>query len=1282
MRTLRDLVLASLLLTTAGLVAADPATIAFSLISAGVSGSVAVFIGNFLLPGLLLGVSMYQTSAARRKQKAAAARQRAEYNAGLSDRFATVISTEAPQQVIYGETYVGGAIVAIFQSNRSPDSATRSFGIEGKNQDALKHLVVVLAAHECEEISQIKIDGTVIGPLDGSGFVTSGEFASSRTVSYSTQHVVGAGGFINLPRTPSAVRLVGWFPGGDQDVQYPTILGVSGSVVQIPVGFVGLTVGVTYDAIEYMSTVRVQKHLGVPGEAADAYLMAAVPSRWTADHKLSGYCYLVVTLDLNERRFQGGPPQIQALVRGKKIYDPRTDTTAWSQNPALCIADYLQSPMWQGSSAVSVTEADVIAAANACDESIPNPLFGVEAGAPAEVPRFTCNGAFTTDLGSEAVLEDLAESMAGYAFVGGGWRILAGVWSTPVATLDADNADGDIEIVQVGSKWSEVFNSVRGNYVQLAATATEDFPPYSNNALVEADGQELWEDVSFPFTNRAWRCTNLARIRVEKSRNGLTLRWPASMEHWGLTPGDRVWVNHPSYGFVNKTFKVTEWAFSLNSPVVLTLQEDAAAVYDPHDQIVLDQTPNTALPNPFLIPSVAGLGAESGTSQLLVTADGTVQASIMVSWTRDESMPASSTVVLQHRPISAPDGEQVQTVRLPGDQASARISGYAEGEAVHIRVRYENLLAEGDWSTLAHVVVGKSEPPSNVPSASVEYDPIAQGLTLRWGAVADPDIDFYEVRSADSGWGGPGALFRGNALSTPVAPSSGAWYVRARDTTGHYSVVSTATSYAFPTVPQVSAVSHLFADTSLTTATVTISWVDAAPPFGLGAYRISHSGGSVTTRSNSVTLPADWLGDRLYSIATLDRYGNESAAVLYSVTKLAPLPVSNFRAQVIDNTVLLYWTLPARTSLPIAHVHLRRGADWEGAEEIGTKDGEFTSLAELTSGEYTYWIAVVDTDGNESTPISLTTFVSQPPDFIFNAEYVWDRTGTLNNAALSGPGVLMPVNTTETWAQHFVNNGWSTPAAQISAGYPVYAQPGLTSGYYEQIFDYGTVLASSSVTVTVAGNVAAGSPVTQVITSISLDGSSWTDYPGLTNVFALNFRYVKVRVSATQAAAGDLFELTQMSVRLDSRLKTDAGSVSAVSTDASGTVVNFNTDFVDVVSIAPAALGVAARYAVADFLDEVKSGTYSVVSNVATINTTAHGLLPGQRVRLMPSTGSLPLDTYTVASVVNANSYTVSVTHPNTSGALLTYPNSMRVYLYDTSGVRQSGPVSWTIRGS
>ncbi|NDG64733.1 MAG: hypothetical protein EBY29_14925, partial [Planctomycetes bacterium] len=369
-------------------------------------------------------------------------------------------------------------------------------------------------------------------------------------------------------------------------------------------------------------------------------------------------------------------------------------------------------------------------------------------------------------------------------------------------------------------------------------------------------------------------------------------------------------------------------------------------------------------------------------------------------------------------------------------------------------------------------------------------------------------------------------------------------------------------------------------------------------------------------------------------------------------------------------------------TLPIDGALIKRGATWATATEIGTKTGSFTTILETAGGTYTYWIAVTDTDANLSTPVSVTVNVSAPPDFVFNGSFSSAFAGTLSSAIKDQSGFLvLPVNTTETWDSHFTSRSWTAPSDQVTAGYPVFIQPAAGSGYYEEVFDFATVLASSKATVNYSGVIVAGSPAVSVTISLSANGSTYTDYVGVTEVYGSNFRYVKVRLTVTAAVATALYQLNTLSVRADAKQRTDAGMVSALSTDATGTIVNLSAEFIDVASITLTPGGTSSSTAVYDFLDSVIIGTYSVTTNVATINATAHNLIAGQKVKLTFSSGTAPSGTYTVASVIGVNSYTVAITTADTTGNVSTYPESFRVYLFNSSGTRISGSVSWAVRG-
>ena len=125
---------------------------------------------------------------------------------------------------------------------------------------------------------------------------------------------------------------------------------------------------------KFTGLLTVTKHLGTPGEAADAALTADVP-KWTSACKLSNCAYLYVKLKYDRNAFSG-LPTITADVRGRTLYDPRDGQTRYSNNPALVIRDYLSNAIYgRGIASSAIDDTSIAAAANACDIRITAPSF-------------------------------------------------------------------------------------------------------------------------------------------------------------------------------------------------------------------------------------------------------------------------------------------------------------------------------------------------------------------------------------------------------------------------------------------------------------------------------------------------------------------------------------------------------------------------------------------------------------------------------------------------------------------------------------------------------------------------------------------------------------------------------------------------------------------------------------------------------------------------------------------------------------------------------------------
>ncbi len=662
---------------------------------------------------------------------------------------------------------------------------------------------------------------------------------------------------------------------------------------------------------------------------------------------------------------------------------------------------------------------------------------------------------------------------------------------------------------------------------------------------------------------------------------------------------------------------------------------------------------------------------------------------LSVSYVNASALPTSTeSVEVQYDLFSSDSGVNFRSVFVPYQNGSATITDVKEGETYKIRMRYVSRTGRvGNWTSYSnHTVVGKTNPPSQVTEFVISSDKSSGQLLLSWHPNLEYDVSTYEIRTEDTGWGTGDyrRVFYGDSTKAFVkyaTNGSATFYIRAVDSSGNYSLISSVISFIPDTVPNIVDIVYSYSDTALTSATVTLSWTEVTTSqFNVAFYELTYNGTTRTVKANSITLPADWVGNRTFTIKTVDVHGNKSSGYSEAIAKVVPNPPTDVRTQVVDNTVMLYWTLPVRTSLPIDHILIKKGPLYDSAVVLGDKKGEFTTINESTGGNFTYWLVAVDTEGVQSTPASVTTLVSEPPDFVFHGEFNSTFTGVKSSATFDGTVLALPVNTTETFEQHFTTRSWSNPQDQVNAGYPIFIQPSGGTGYYEEVFDFGQPLASSRVLLNYKGAAIAGSPIVVTKISLSLDNSTYVDYNGVTDVFGLNFQYVKIRITVTEPSNVGLYEITELTVRLDAKLKNDAGTISAVSTDSLGTIVNFNKEFIDVQSVTVSPSATTPVIPVYDIKDAFVSGTYSVSSGICTVNINNHGMITGQNVKLFINSGSGATDIYTVTNY-STNSFTVNMSVANTSGNCSMYPQSFRIYLFNNSGTRVTATTSWSIKG-
>ena len=118
--------------------------------------------------------------------------------------------------------------------------------------------------------------------------------------------------------------------------------------------------------------VTVQRFTGTQDQEPPAGLVAVWPEY---DDALPGlaYVYLKVKAPSSEAQEQAavdGFPHVVLVVKGRKVYDPRTETTEYSANPALALADYLWTDAGEARGFDGLDWASVAVCADACDEEV------------------------------------------------------------------------------------------------------------------------------------------------------------------------------------------------------------------------------------------------------------------------------------------------------------------------------------------------------------------------------------------------------------------------------------------------------------------------------------------------------------------------------------------------------------------------------------------------------------------------------------------------------------------------------------------------------------------------------------------------------------------------------------------------------------------------------------------------------------------------------------------------------------------------------------------------
>ena len=431
--------------------------------------------------------------------------------------------------------------------------------------------------------------------------------------------------------------------------------------------------------------------------AADGLAVAALSSI-TTNHKFKGIAYVYIEMIFDPEVFGSGMPEISYLVKGKDLFDPRTNAVGTSDaqrsNPALIIRDYLTNTTY-GLKATSAEINDTTnaggfaAAANTCDQTI------------LSEKRYTANGFTNYSTSGEELLQGILSSMAGkISYVNGEFNIFAGAAQTPSLTITDDELLAPVEI-QTNPSGGDLFNQVKAVYVDAATdyTAT-DAPLYSDSTFLGADtpsGQASANfakllEVQLPYTTSATMAQRLGRISLNYQRQTIQMSCLVSTQFMRLQPNDWVYVTNSRMSWTQKIFEVIstnlEQVGDAEAPVVatrLSLKEVEDEVWDfvANDYTTAQSEGGATTTGSYAVTAPSNLAL----SQTLVKDALDRKITIQAAWDNNTSPMVTQTEVAYK--LNGDSNFSAITV-LKGVEV-ANIPNGAVGEVYNVKIRHIDL---------------------------------------------------------------------------------------------------------------------------------------------------------------------------------------------------------------------------------------------------------------------------------------------------------------------------------------------------------------------------------------------------------------------------------------------------------------------------------------------------------------------------------------------------------------------------------------------------------------
>ena len=528
---------------------------------------------------------------------------------------------------------------------------------------------------------------------------------------------------------------------------------------------------------------------------------------WDSNAVGKGVAYAMerMYLSKNYTAFQG-EPQTRYLVKGRKVYDPRKDSTSsaydsslgvsshradtdstwqWSDNPVICLLDYLRNEEYGRGLPLSVIDiASIAAAADKCDVlvDVPAVLTNDTGSNVTQYDPATGITYITTPLGTfpyyrpdqettgtnankqkrfrlniavdpaKEILENIQEILnvfrGNLSYANGKYIVHMADVQNPVLTLGDDDIIGGLKIAN-GDR-SQRMNRATVKFINENKQHKTDqisWPSIDSNRdgdlyatyLSQDEDEKLHRTFTVKGCTDFYQAQDTAEFLVRDSRSNLTVTGTFGSRCFGLVPGDVISLTYDSAGFSGKYFRVLQANIDLVSMnVQLQLKEYDSSVYtwnstranEPLGLSWQEEVVNAAPTSPTIgtiTTNTRTQGDDSARTTLTIAFSGVPEDAqyAEISWA-----------------INGTNDYNTQLIFDTANQTSVEVGIDRDGQTYEIRLRYFaandfGTLMPSAYATTTHAVASLT---------GTKLDGIATGATANTGALADLDsVDTAQI---------------------------------------------------------------------------------------------------------------------------------------------------------------------------------------------------------------------------------------------------------------------------------------------------------------------------------------------------------------------------------------------------------------------------------------------------------------------------------------------------------------------------------------------------------